>query len=242
MRRRTLLSQEWHVVVDSSRRAKIPARKVLTGLERAVVVANGRVDARFRPEAWVGPRDLVICADGGLTLARLLGLRVDVVVGDLDSAPPELLSELDPEVELITFPREKDQTDTELALDLAAGRGAREIIVVGGAGGRLDHTWSNVTLLPRFVEQGLRVTLVDGQNVAFATRSRALLQGTPGQLVSLLPLSPEVSGITTTGLKYGLQRGRLAWGSSLGVSNELLGERAEISVEAGWLLVVLTSD
>jgi len=49
-----------------------------------------------------------------------------------------------------TVPARKDQTDLELAVELALEKGARSITLVGGWGSRIDHALGNVELLYRW--------------------------------------------------------------------------------------------
>lgn len=208
-----------------------------------MILANGHVHDYEALSPWLLPGARVICADGGARHAEALGLQPDLLLGDFDSLSEEEVARWQAQgVEILRMPREKDQTDTHLAMDVALERGAREILLVGATGERLDHTWANVLLLPRFAEQGVRVRLVNESNVLTVTRDRETVVGKPGDFVSLLPLTPEVTGVTLRGFKYPLQDATLRWGESLGVSNELLGREGKIQVRHGWLAVIKARD
>src|SRR5438128_1284712 len=118
------------------------------GSTTAIVVAGGDavdVDAARR---WLPPTGLVVAADSGALEAARLGLHVDVVVGDFDSLPPAALAAAVARGATVERHRpDKDKTDLELALDVALARGADRVVVVAGAGGRLDHAIANVVLL-----------------------------------------------------------------------------------------------
>ena len=88
--------------------------------------------------------DLTIAADSGLHNARILGERVDVMLGDMDSVGDAALPE---SAEMLTFPPEKDLTDAQLAVEVAITRGADDIVIIGGLDGRLDHTLSIMGIL-----------------------------------------------------------------------------------------------
>jgi len=184
--------------------------------------------------------DLVIAADSGLGHARTLGVRVDLVIGDLDSIDP---AELDAAVAdgavVEQHPVAKDATDLELALDTAVERGATAIHVVGVAGGRLDHFLGNVLLLasPRYAAARIDAH-VDGAHVT-VVHDHVDLDGTPGRLCSLLPLGGPAVGVLTDGLRFPLRRETLPPGTTRGVSNEFLGFRATVSLESGVLLAVI---
>lgn len=210
---------------------------------RAVIFANGRIGDYDGIRALVRDDDWILCADGGARHALKLGLRPDVLLGDFDSLDPEVVQEVSRTgAEVVRVPAEKDQTDTHLVLDLAVSRGAREILVLGAAGDRLDHTIANILLLPRMAAMGVDVTIVDEKNIIRVTSGGISLEGRPGEFVSLIPLTPEVSGVTTSELKYPLHKGRLTWGESTGVSNEFTGDTAEVTIESGWLLVIQARD
>ena len=184
---------------------------------------------------------MLICADGGLRAAKRLGLRPDVVIGDFDSAPRALRAwAVRRGARIITHPVEKDETDTELALDFAASQGIRTVELFGALGGRLDHELANVALLLRARAAGIRMQIRDGETTAFLADRRTMLPASSGDVVSLLPLSRRVAGVTTVGLHFPLNRATLLRGSSLGVSNVVTGRRPTVLLRAGDLLIVVT--
>jgi thiamine pyrophosphokinase len=185
---------------------------------------------------------VVVAADSGLHQAELLGLRVDYVVGDLDSADPAAVERARAAGAVVErHPTDKDATDLELAFDLARDRGAVRITVVGGSGGRLDHFLANVALLgsPRFADLEIDARLGDAYVVVVqGGRLPRVVTGTAGSLVTLLPVGGDASGITTIGLQYPLRGATLRPGTSRGVSNMLVGEQASVALDQGTLLVI----
>ena len=180
----------------------------------------------------------VIAADSGLDHAIALGLRVDRVVGDLDSVSPEALAAAARAgTRIDRYPAAKDATDLELALD-AARRIADRIVVVGGAAGRLDHLLGTALLLgsPAYAEVEMVAYL--GPARIQVVRSQAVLAGTPGEQLSLLPLHGPAHGVSTAGLKYPLYKETLYPGSTRGVSNEFTETTAEVRLSSGVLLAV----
>ncbi len=197
---------------------------------RVVVVANGDVDPSDAEHARRA--DLVLAADGGAAHLGRWGIAPALVIGDLDSA-----GTLDPAQRVERHPAEKDKTDTELAVDRAFASGADEVILLGALGSeRADHALANA-LLPALDP---RVKVVRGATSVRAVRggSRIELAGAPGSLVTLLAVGGDASGVWTEGLRYVLRGETLALGSSRGVSNEMVSERAAVSVGSGTLLVV----
>lgn len=213
-------------------------------LKRVAIISNGSCDdAAVAARLRLWHPDIVLCADGGVRHARQLGWTVHGLVGDFDSLPPAEVDRCRCEgTEVRCFPVEKDATDTELAIAWALELGATDLLLLGATGSRLDHTLATLLLLPPLLERGVRVRLLDAHNDLILTQGEAVVEGEAGDLVSLLPLTPEVSGITTTGLKYPLANGSLKWGSALGVSNVMLGPRAHIQVRSGCLAVVRAWD
>ena len=209
------------------------------GVSTAVVFAGGDPPARTALRD-VPAVDLVIAADSGLAHARALGVGVDLVVGDLDSVDR---ADLDAAVAagavVERHPTAKDATDLELALLAARDRGAAEIVVVGGHGGRLDHFLGNVLLLGAAELSGVRVWARLADATVMVVRDHAELAGSPGSLCSLLPVGGPAEGVRTERLRFPLERETLFPGSTRGVSNEFLAPTAAVTLERGVLLAVV---
>jgi len=183
----------------------------------------------------------IICADGGTRHALALALMPHLIIGDLDSVAAEVVRRLESEgTKVLRFPRDKDQTDLELAMGEAIRRGAEDILLLGMLGGRLDQTLANVFLLTLPAWDGARLWLVDGPDTAYLVREgdTLTLSGQPGDTVSLLPLTPTVGGVSTRGLRWALNEATLYFGRTLTISNELISERANVHVETGRMLVI----
>jgi len=208
---------------------------------RVLVLANGDLGSldilRARCEAW-NPA-LVIGADAGARLAALLGLELNIVVGDFDSLQP---SQVPTGVEALRQPARKDETDLELALLEAVRRGARQVAVIGALGGRLDMTLANILLLAHDALRGVHVELWNDHQTAWILHPPGgHVSGSQGDTLSLLPIGSEAQGITTYGLEYPLHGETLRVGPARGISNVLTGSEAQIEFEAGLLLAVHTS-
>ena len=181
----------------------------------------------------------VIAADSGLDSAMALGLRVDLVVGDLDSVSPTALAAANEAgITVERHPVAKDQTDLELALDRAVALAPDRVIVIGGAGGRFDHAVAGVLQLAHERYAHVAMEARFGTARATVVRGERELHGRPGELVSLLPVGGPARGITTSGLRYPLADEDLLPGTSRGVSNEFEGQVATVAVREGVLLAV----
>jgi thiamine pyrophosphokinase len=196
----------------------------------------------------------VIAADSGLELAAELGLAADLVVGDLDSVDPAALAVVEAAgVTVERHPTDKDATDLELALAAAAARQPDEIVVVGGAGGRLDHLLGALLLLAADSLAAIRITaligrarvhVVRGTNDAVPDEARRDLEieGRAGELLTLLAVGGPATGVTISGVRYPLSGATLSPGSTLGVSNVLTADRALLGLERGVLFAVLPGE
>jgi thiamine pyrophosphokinase len=209
---------------------------------RAIIVASGEAPGARDWARWVREEDLIIGADGGAARALAHGLAPDVIIGDMDSftGPQKDLPAVH-RAHVIQHPRAKDETDLELALAYAAEQEVEEIVVLGALGGsRLDHMLSNVLLLAMPSLRSRRVLIVHGGQEAMLLRSgeAVTLAGSPGDLVSLLPLGGDAHGVTTAGLAWPLTGDTLRFGQSRGVSNEMSAAEARVELEEGYLWVV----
>jgi thiamine pyrophosphokinase len=208
-----------------------------------VIVANAPSLSLDPYRSLITDANVVIAADGGANALVEAHLRPSLVIGDLDSLDDARLAALAADgVELRRFPREKDETDLELALLHAAAIGAERIDILGALGGRWDHTFANVAMLAMPELHGRQVRLIDERQRLFLVRDQATLDGSPGDTLSLLPLTPTVRGVTTRGLFYALDDATLHFERARGVSNILIDPPGFVSLREGLLLVVQHDD
>jgi len=187
------------------------------------------------------PTDLILCADSGLLHALHAGFIPHAVIGDMDSLGEAGFdqSQLPDNILWIKAPKEKDQTDTALCMEYALTQGCNEIIIIGGLGGRMDHTLANLQNMVGFTNRGIKVCLLDQNNrVHIVTNQTLNLSPLPGYSVSVLSWTPVSSGVTLTGMAYPLTNATLTQDFPLGVSNEIIGTSATIKVRLGTLLVI----
>jgi thiamine pyrophosphokinase len=206
--------------------------------ENIIVVAGGQASSR-RLATELPAGSTVIAADGGVDRASGLGLRVDLAIGDFDSVTAAGLAAAEAAgARVERHPAAKDATDLELALDAAIALGPSRIVVVGSGGGRLDHLLGSVVLLGHARYAGATVDAdLDGMLVHVVHRGR-MLQGTPGELVSLVALHGPAVGVTTEGLVYPLADETLEPGTSRGISNVFDGATATVAVRGGVVTVI----
>jgi thiamine pyrophosphokinase len=218
----------------------------------ALILADGDTSTKARlDEAWPGwdaNVGLVIAADGGARHAAVLGVAIDLWVGDGDSISEADLAALEASGVRIERSRpDKDESDTELAIDAALRFGVDGVVIVGALGGlRVDHALVNVSLLAMAGLTGRSATVVDERARIGLIRAPGpdgatvehRLPGRPGDLVSLLPFGDGVEGVTTDGLLYPLADEPLPLGQARGLSNVRVAAEARVWVRRGLLLVV----
>lgn len=208
-------------------------------MPRLIIFANGSLPHIASARQLIRAGDVLIAADGGTQHVLALGLLPSVVIGDLDSLGPQARQALEAQgVEIRQHPRDKDETDLELALRYAHIAAYREIMILGALGGRLDQTIGNLSLLTGPEWADLDIRLDDGVEEALFTRSRCEVHGRPADIVSLLPWGGEVTGVSTAGLRWPFRAETLFPDRTRGVSNVMVSEDAVISLQSGLLLVV----
>lgn len=192
--------------------------------------------------------DIVVAVDGGLEALKPLGLIPDAVVGDFDTVDQTVFSDYH-KFKSVTWEihkPEKDETDTELAIDTALGMGAENITIVGGTGGRIDHMLGNIHLLVTCLDRGIPASMADRQNRLYLLKDGKTFhrQETWGKYISFIPLTEEVRGITLEGFRYPLYKKNIAIGRETGlcISNELNGESGTITLDSGTLICVESRD
>ena len=177
--------------------------------------------------------DLIIGADRGYFTLVENGYTPNVAIGDFDSYTGEVNCK-----NTIVFPVKKDDTDSALAIEYAIKNDYNKIVVFGGIGGDLDHTIANVSLIAKYIEQGIEVVFVDRNNVIFGIHNGTVsFDKKASGRISVFSFGDKAMGVYESGLLYSLENATLENRIPLGVSNEFINENARISVENGTLLI-----
>jgi thiamine pyrophosphokinase len=208
-------------------------------LQRILILANGELPDLAKARSLIQSNDHIICADGGTRHALTLGIKPNLIVGDLDSADPEVIQKFREDgVDIASYPRDKNETDLELAIERAITWNPKEILIVAALGGRLDQTLANITLLsdPRLTVFDVR--LDDGVEEILLCRDQVEVHGKSGDIVSLIPWQGTVSGIQTHHLRWALHSETLYPDKTRGISNAMIDDIASVSVGSGQLLIV----
>lgn len=192
------------------------------------------------------PDCFLLCVDGGLRHAYELGLKVDAIVGDFDTIDPDIIEyyRTKTQVPIRTFRPEKDSTDSEIAIQFAIQLKPECIYMIGGFGTRMDHTLGNIHILKKALDVGIKAYLVDEYN-------RLSMLGTPitldksnlyGNYISFIPFTQKIENLTLKGFKYPLENRTMVYGESLGISNEVVEEKAYVHFTSGILLMIEARD
>jgi thiamine pyrophosphokinase len=183
--------------------------------------------------------DLVVAADSGYNNAQKLDAKIDLLVGDFDS-----IEKIPDDVgEIFRVPAEKNETDTQLAVELALGRGADEIIIVGSTSGRFDHAASLLAILEDLWDKRIPAIVVNGHNrVRFLRNSGVIILRSRYKYFSLVALDEKVKGVSIEGAKYPLKNKEILRREQFAISNEIVKNCALITVRKGAVYVVESRD
>ena len=210
----------------------------------ACIITGGDISEHFL-DGYLGqhPSELKLVVDGALEITHRLGLKPDYIVGDFDTVNQELLKYYDDEI-ILRHPPEKDQTDTELAIETALNAGCERLLFFGATGSRLDHSLGNIFLLEHLLKQGVEAVILNENNKLYLKKQNFVLKRkeTRGDYVSLLPLTETVKNVTLCGFKYPVENVTFYREKTLGISNEITEEEANVEFSDGIFIVVESQD
>lgn len=219
------------------------------------IICGGPIDNEFAATFIKQQNvDCVIAADKGLQFCYKKRIFPDYILGDYDSIQPEILEwyRSQSKVPVTTYPAEKDDTDTAIALAKALEIGSNKIYLLGALGGRMDHAIANMQILKTVLEytseyeleKQIEAYIADPQNLICLIDKERILKKEDqfGKYVSFLPFTDTVDGITLEGFKYPLNMYTMKKGESTGVSNEIVDEKAKVTLQSGILLMIQSRD
>lgn len=209
-------------------------------MTRSLLVAPGPSPSHEYILKLLPTADQVIAIDGGADILMKLGYQPEFIIGDLDSMSKAVRYTLSQRetTHWLTYPKDKDKTDGQLALEFVLDQQPRpdEIIFCGAFGGHVDHSLGLLLFVASLGDPGAVIWLTDGTQWATPVHRFLELGGTVGDRVSFIPLTPRVSGITLRGFRYELTDGTLAWGQTLGISNRLSAPKGRVFVSGDGIL------
>lgn len=189
----------------------------------------------------------VIGVDKGIEVLDCLNIIPDYILGDFDSVDEDILSKtikLNPDINIMEYNPEKDFTDTELAMNVAIENKANKITLFGVTGTRIDHMLANIRILYLALKKGIFAQIIDEHNKIYLIENNHTIYKAKqyGYYVSILPFYKKIEGITIKGFKYELENAIMQYGSSLGISNEIISDKATITCKDGILIVIESRD
>lgn len=207
-----------------------------------VIIGNGKIK-----DTSILQKDIsdstIICCDGGAMYAFKEGITPNYVIGDLDSASPQIIQFFEKKgVKFEKFSKEKNETDMEICVDFAIKLMAKKIVLFGAIGTRIDHTLANIQLLIKGALANIDMVIIDSHNEIRIVREKLDIYGKKGDIVSLIPLTNSAKGVSTDGLYYPLYNAQMDIGKTIGVSNVMLDNNATIYTDEGYLLAIKSKD
>ncbi len=210
----------------------------------ACIVTGGTLSESFLADYLAGRQESVlIVVDGALKTTHTLGLAPDYIVGDFDTVDQRLLAFYDEKI-ILRHPPEKDQTDTELAIETAVAAGCSNLVFFGATGSRLDHSLANIFLLQGLLLRGIDAVIINENNKLYLKNKNFVIKRKEacGDFLSLLPLTETVEGVTLSGFKYPVDNLTFYREKTLGISNEITEEEAIVEFKKGIFIVVESRD
>ena len=211
--------------------------------KRALLILNGELtlDSNEIESLKISNKiNKVIAVDGGSNAARSLKIIPDLIIGDLDSVSDQSLAYFKNNgVEIIRHPVEKDQTDSEIAVDYCFNNEFEELFIIAALGGRFDQQLANINLLEYIYNLNLKAKIISKNSEIALIKKSKVFNSKVGSRLSLIPQSKEVKNLKISGCKYNLSGRDILRSRSRGISNYIVDEKAEISLESGLLIYVL---
>ncbi len=204
-------------------------------MSRCLILCGGDCSAKTIMNSY-SASDFIICADSGYDYAVKYGVIPHLLIGDFDS-----ISNIPDGIDKIKLPVEKDITDSEAAIIEGINRGYTEFLILGGTGGRFEHTFANISLMAKYTKLGYIIKMIDDNHSFFCIYNSSLKLTKKGsQQISVFAFGENAEGVYETGFHYPLSNFTLSPFVPLGISNDIVADYGEISVENGTLVVIET--
>lgn len=202
---------------------------------RCIIITGGELGVITREELELGAGDYVLCCDRGYAHAKALGIVPQLILGDFDS----YLGELPTDIPVERAPKDKDDTDTMLAVRWGLAHGYRSFLLVAACGGRLDHTIANLQTLAFLLGEGATGEILGANERAMLLEKGSVsIKRRAGYTLSVFAYGERATGVGETGVFFPLEDATLTNACPLGVSNRITAAEAVVSVEEGVLLIL----
>lgn len=210
---------------------------------KVVIVCGGNPPSKNLLQCECKDARFLICADSGANCVYRYNMNPDFLVGDFDSINSQVLEYYKSvNTNLEIYDAEKDDTDSEIAIQKAVDLGASEIVLLGATGNRLDHVFGNIGLLRISLEKGIKARLKDEYNELYLINKNSVLKGKCGETFSLQAYGSKVTNLSIKGAKYSLDGYDLEIGDPITVSNEFIHKDVFIEFDEGTLMIFYSKD
>lgn len=207
--------------------------------EKELLLATGGRAPRAEWLAETAHQRILWCIDHGIDYCCGANLLPQRLIGDGDSANNACWNwAVNNRVKIDKFPPEKDYTDSQLALEMAARENAF-VVLTGAFGGRFDHAFSTAFT---FAHSSLKGILADDNEALIfikAGESVCLNFEVLPKALSLLSFTQMARGVSIDNVKWPLENEDLQQGFPYSVSNEISKNPVRISVADGILGIYL---
>lgn len=218
-------------------------------MSKRCIIITSYLETDIQTNVKTEADDFIICADGGFEHALKENVIPNAIIGDFDSCSFDLLKEtIDndtyfKDTEIIRTQPEKDDTDTLMCVKHGIERGCDNFVLVGGLGGRIDHTIANIQLLSYLLDKGKTCRILDVPNEATMLKGpdQICLEQNHDKYFSIFSFTDQCSGIYVINAKYPLSDVVLTQSNTIGTSNEFVDGSATIKVKKGKLLIIQSS-
>ena len=205
-------------------------------VKNITIVGNGEDISDEKLILMLKKSDFIIASDGGLNSLSSIDIKPDMIVGDLDSARPEILDRYR-DIETVKFPPEKDLTDSELAIKKALELNPETITLFGMTGSYIDHSLANINLLVKYSDNSVEINLVNRNSTVFIVKNHRIFTGMKGRRISLFPVTP-VPGLKLSGFRYVFEKIDLGT-EDYSISNVISENNAEINFNEGKIVCIV---
>ena len=205
-------------------------------MKKAILIANGESPSKkiinyFKSIGY----GTIVCADGGANSAKKINLIPDIIVGDLDSISEKTLNFYKDKCLIIKISRQND-TDVEKALKYLTKKKFSEVILLGGTGDRLDHSFCNIGIVIKFYHK-IKITLLHKNSLLRAYSGEIILTAQEGETLSLYGIDDKTK-ISSSGLKYPLKNISLPFGKKESTSNLAVSQNIKLKIDGGIILII----
>ncbi len=210
---------------------------------KGLIVSGGSRLDKDELKKYCKTAEVIVAADRGIEVLLEIDCKVNYLIGDFDSINQDVFKKVENcNIKIIRHPKEKDDTDTELAINLLLDLACDEIDLVGVTGTRLDHTLANISILRKLYHKGVDARIIDNNNIIQYLSDEISLTQVKDYYVSLVPISLDGLTVTLEGFFFPLDKKKIEYGSSLGISNYLTKFQGRIIKHKGEGLLIQARD